>query len=571
MSKNKKRKSQSTSSSSSNKKPSTSHSLSLKNRTSSKNTTGSINGAKIRSQSTVKRLQMYRGGKPKRDPSGRIVKKALYQESLPSGTQARVAPNRQWFNNSRVVTQNALQKFQEALSKTMADPYQVVMKQTQLPVTLLNEKAKQKRVHILDVEPFETIFGPKAQRKRPSNIPGGEDIEALMTHVEQKQSEYDQEKDLDLMREDDGVKPETINPLFKAGQSKRIWNELYKVIDSSDVVIQVLDARNPEGTRCRQVEAYLKKEKAHKQLIFVLNKCDLVPIWVTQRWVAILSRCHPTLAFHANMTKSFGKQALIQLLRQFSRLHQDKKQISVGFIGYPNVGKSSVINTLRSEKVCKVAPIAGETKVWQYITLMKRIFLIDCPGIVYPADDSETDIVLKGVVRIENVPQPEQYIDDLLKRVKHEYILKTYSIDEFSTTEEFLEKLARKMGKLLKGAEPDLPTVAKIVLNDFQRGKLPHYITPPEDPDRQDNDETKSEKEPMEQQQQEEEVEENKEEKTVKSKPKRETNKRKKTGSNFYETHNAKNRPGKRQHDESLNGAIDDRNGGNQKKKMKKR
>ncbi|CAF5209154.1 unnamed protein product, partial [Rotaria magnacalcarata] len=155
MSKNKKRKSQSTSSSSSNKKPSTSHSLSLKNRTSSKNTTGSINGAKIRSQSTVKRLQMYRGGKPKRDPSGRIVKKALYQESLPSGTQARVAPNRQWFNNSRVVTQNALQKFQEALSKTMADPYQVVMKQTQLPVTLLNEKAKQKRVHILDVEPFE--------------------------------------------------------------------------------------------------------------------------------------------------------------------------------------------------------------------------------------------------------------------------------------------------------------------------------------------------------------------------------------------------------------------------------
>ena len=99
------------------------------------------------------------------------------------------------------------------------------------------------------------------------------------------------------------------------------------------MVIQVLDARNPEGTRCHQVEAYLKKEKSFKHLIFVLNKCDLVPIWVTQRWVAILSRSHPTLAFHAHLSKSFGKQALIQLLRQFSRLHQDKKQISVGFIG----------------------------------------------------------------------------------------------------------------------------------------------------------------------------------------------------------------------------------------------
>lgn len=50
------------------------------------------------------------------------------------------------------------------------------------------------------------------------------------------------------------------------------------------------------------------------------------------------------------------------------------------------------------EQVCKVAPIPGETKVWQYITLTKRIFLIDCPGVVYQSSDTETDIVLKGVV-----------------------------------------------------------------------------------------------------------------------------------------------------------------------------
>ncbi len=55
-------------------------------------------------------------------------------------------------------------------------------------------------------------------------------------------------------------------------------------------------------------------------------------------------------------------------------------------------------------QVCKVAPVPGETKVWQYITLMKRIFLIDCPGVVYnKTDDSETDAVLKGVVRVENL------------------------------------------------------------------------------------------------------------------------------------------------------------------------
>jgi nuclear GTP-binding protein len=69
--------------------------------------------------------------------------------------------------------------------------------------------------------------------------------------------------------------------IFKKGQSKRIWGELYKVIDSSDVLIHVLDARNPLGTRCNKVEEYIKKNAPHKHLIFVLNKVDLVPTWVT--------------------------------------------------------------------------------------------------------------------------------------------------------------------------------------------------------------------------------------------------------------------------------------------------
>src|SRR5262249_35160101 len=60
-----------------------------------------------------------------------------------------------------------------------------------------------------------------------------------------------------------------------------------------------------------------------------------------------------------------------------------------------NVGKSSVINTLKHKKVAKAAPVPGETKVWQYITLFRKIFLVDCPGVVYPSGDTESDIVLK--------------------------------------------------------------------------------------------------------------------------------------------------------------------------------
>jgi 50S ribosomal subunit-associated GTPase HflX len=70
-------------------------------------------------------------------------------------------------------------------------------------------------------------------------------------------------------------------PIYAKGTSRRIWGELYKVLDSSDVVIHVLDARDPIGTRCKPVVEFLRKEKAHKQLIYVLNKVDLVPTWVT--------------------------------------------------------------------------------------------------------------------------------------------------------------------------------------------------------------------------------------------------------------------------------------------------
>lgn len=204
-------------------------------------------------------------------------------------------------------------------------------------------------------------------------------------------------------------------------------------------------------------------------------------IFFQAKWVKTLSKEYPTLAFHASINNSFGKGSLIQLLRQFSTLHSDKKQISVGFIGYPNTGKSSIINTLRGKKVCNVAPIPGETKVWQYITLMKRIYLIDCPGVVHPSTtDTETDIVLKGVVRVENIKQPDDYIPELLKRVRPEYIQRTYELDHWEDSVDFLTQLAKRTGKLIKGGEADLGSVAKMVLNDWLRGKIPYYTAPPE-------------------------------------------------------------------------------------------
>lgn len=435
-------------------------------------------GNNMRDRATIKRLNMYRD-KQRCNKRGKVIKPLQYQSTVAPGTVARVEPNIKWFANTRVIKQSSLQKFQDEMGAVVKDPYRVVMRQSKLPMSLLHDRvrAHNSRVHILDTEGFESTFGPKAQRKKPSLVAG--DMKDLVEQAEASAQNYSEDNDKDLVTEDTGVRDEVREEIFKKGQSKRIWGELYKVIDSSDVIIQVLDARDPMGTRSKSIESYLKKEKQWKHLIFVLNKCDLIPTWVTKRWVAVLSKEYPTLAFHASLTNSFGKGSLIQLLRQFGKLHTDKKQISVGFIGYPNVGKSSVINTLRSKKVCNVAPLAGETKVWQYITLMRRIFLIDCPGVVYPSEDSETDIVLKGVVQVEKIRSPEDHIGAVLERAKPEYIQKTYRIPSWTSAEDFLEKLAFRTGKLLKGGEPDLSTVSKMVLNDWQRGRIPFFVKPP--------------------------------------------------------------------------------------------
>ena len=111
---------------------------------------------------------------------------------------------------------------------------------------------------------------------------------------------------------------------------------------------------------------------------------------------------------------------------------------------------------------------------------MKRIYLIDCPGVVPPSNnDSPEDILLRGVVRVENVENPEQYIAAVLKRTKPQHIQRTYDVGNFETATDFLEMLARKGGRLLKGGEADVDGAAKMVLNDFVRGKIPWFTPPP--------------------------------------------------------------------------------------------
>ena len=275
-----------------------------------------------RSAKKAKTLSMFKEGKAQRNSTGKITKAASYQSR--DKPQARIEPNRKWFGNTRVISQDALNSFREAMAERASDPYQVLLKSNKLPMSLVRDgesknglKQHQAKIQV-ESAPFGDTFGPKAQRKRVKMDVGSlDDLAGQSTKMHQEYAERMEQarllsgtsEDQEHAGEADAEEPvisTAQEPIFSKGQSRRIWNELYKVIDSSDVILHILDSRDPNGTRCRSVEKYIREEAPHKHLVFVLNKCDLVPtgVAVSPCYVFFLSgEAHAPIAsfFHCSV------------------------------------------------------------------------------------------------------------------------------------------------------------------------------------------------------------------------------------------------------------------------------
>lgn len=233
----------------------------------------------MRDAATVRRLEMY-NSRARRDKNGRIISQDLQSKELPT---TRIQPDRRWFGNTRVIGQKQLETFRTEMAAKTADPYAVIIKQKKLPLSLLEDPdakgAKRgHRAHLVQTQPFSSTFGSKQTRKRPKLIV--ESYEELCSKANQTGDAFAAEHAETLTGQDGGdMRNAARDSVFEKGQSKRIWGELYKVVDSSDVIIQVLDARDPMGTRCRHLENHLKKNARHKHLLLLLNKCDLVRLY----------------------------------------------------------------------------------------------------------------------------------------------------------------------------------------------------------------------------------------------------------------------------------------------------
>ncbi|KAK4687403.1 nuclear GTP-binding protein, partial [Tremellales sp. Uapishka_1] len=307
--------------------------------------------------------------------------------------------------------------------------------------------------------------------------------------------------------------------------AKAFMRELRKVIERSDVVIQVLDARDPEGTRSRWVEDEVRKRAGQgKKLLAVVNKIDLVPRANLEAWLRYLRHSFPCMPFKSSTqaqrqhlsqnavpvaptqpatipgqaapvlpplpvtSSSLGAPALLHLLKQYA-LSTPHSSLTVGVIGYPNVGKSSLINSLKRSKACGVAAMPGKTRVVQEVALDKGVKILDCPGVVLEdfgrdtegeeARKRQAEVMLRNCVKAELVEDPTAPVQVILERVDPELLQKLYSIPAFTDMRDFLIKIALTRGRLGKGGIPDLHGSAISVLRDWNSGKIPFHTKPP--------------------------------------------------------------------------------------------
>ena len=259
------------------------------------------------------------------------------------------------------------------------------------------------------------------------------------------------------------------------GHMHKARKEIEEVMPQVDLVIEVLDARIPYSSE----NPVISTLRGDKPCIKLLNKSDLADPEVTQRWIEYLEREQGVKAMAITTLQAAQVKKIPDLCRKFVP-NRDKleKDIRTMIMGIPNVGKSTIINTLAGRMIAKTGNEPAVTKVQQRINLRNGIVLSDTPGILWPKVDNEKSsyrLAITGAIKDTAMEYEAvaMFAAEYFLKAYPEAIAERYKLTELPDTDiELLEAIGRKRGALRPGGRIDLHKVSELVLHEFRSGKM---------------------------------------------------------------------------------------------------